>query len=188
MNRSAVLIRAARPDEAAELAEMWADELRGSDPEQQRADMVTVLERAAADEDEQVLVAEYDGRPAGLILLRVAEVSPLNLDRLVQAFAPYVAPEFRRRGVGRTLLESAVSYAEERGIGFVGSASVHASRDANRFMARLGLGPLATLRMAPTFKVRQKLSEHLPRARRTPSGRPLGHVLAARRSMRRHGH
>ncbi len=188
MSRAPVVVREARPEDAPALVELWSDELRGADAEQQRADMLTVLERASADEDEQVLVAEHDGRVAGAILLRVADVSPLNLDRVVQAFAPHVAPDCRRRGVGRTLMDAAVVHAEERGIGFVGSASMHTSRDANRFFARLGLGPLAVLRIAPTPKARQKLVEHLPRGRRAAGSRPLGQVLAARRSMRRHGY
>lgn len=188
MSRTPLAVREARPEDAPALVELWADELRGTDPEQQHADMLTVLERAAGDEDEHVLVAEYDDRLAGAILLWVSGVSPLNLDRVVQAFAPHVVPDFRRRGVGRTLMDAAVVHAEERGIGFVGSASVHTSRDANRFFARLGLGPLAVLRIAPTPKIRHKLAEHLPRGRRVAGARPLGQVLAARRSMRRHGY
>ena len=38
-------------------------------------------------------------------------------------------------------MEAAVSYAEELGIGYVATAASSGSRDANRFMARLALGP-----------------------------------------------
>ena len=43
-------------------------------------------------------------------------------------------------------MEAAVTYAEERGIAHVATAAVSGSRDANRFFARLALGPHAVLR------------------------------------------
>jgi hypothetical protein len=58
------------------------------------------------------------------------------------------------------------------------------SRDANRFMARLALGPHAVLRLAPTAMVQAKLDAQSPTTART-SARQLTHVLAARRSSRR---
>ena len=61
----------------------------------------------------------------------------------MQAISPHVFPEFRRHGVGRALMEAAVAFAEELGIAHVATAVVAGSRDANRFMARLALGPYA---------------------------------------------
>ena len=59
-------------------------------------------------------------------------------------------------------MECAVTWAEELGIGHVGTATASGSREANRFMARLALGPQAVLRMAPTPAVRSKLSARYP--------------------------
>ncbi|MDP2774949.1 MAG: GNAT family N-acetyltransferase, partial [Nocardioides sp.] len=84
----------------------------------------------------------------------------------------------------RLLMESAVSFAEELGVAHVGTAASSGSRDANRFMARLGLGPHAMLRLAPTVVVRAKLTAQRPATAAT-SGRQLTRVLAARRSLRR---
>jgi hypothetical protein len=81
-------------------------------------------------------------------------------------------------------MESAVAFAEEIGIGYIASAASASSRDANRFMARLALGPHATLRIAPTHVVRAKLAAQMP-ALATTNGRQLTRVLAARRSMKR---
>jgi len=86
--------------------------------------------------------------------------------------------------VGSCLMEAVVAFAEELGIGHVGTAVNSGARDSNRFMARLGLGPAATLRFAPTGLVKGRLQAHrtgLPR----PSTRHLPKVLAARRSARR---
>ncbi len=64
-------------------------------------------------------------------------------------------------------------------------AAASGSRDANRFLARLALGPLATLRVAPVAAVRARLVAQRPDLTTTGSGRQLTRVLAARRSMRR---
>jgi hypothetical protein len=81
-------------------------------------------------------------------------------------------------------MEAAVAFAEERGIAHIATAAMSGSRDANRFMARLALGPHAVLRLAPTAMVQAKLDAQSPTIART-SARQLTHVLAARRSSRR---
>ena len=102
----------------------------------------------------------------------------------MQAISPHVFPQFRRRGIGQALMECAVAFAEEIGIGHITTAASSGSRDANRFMARLALGPHATQRVAPTHAVRAKLTAARP-ATATTNGRHLTRVLAARRSMKR---
>ena len=102
----------------------------------------------------------------------------------MQAISPHVFPQFRRRGIGQALMECAVAFAEEIGVGHITTAASSGSRDANRFMARLALGPLATQRVAPTHVVRAKLDALRP-AMASTNGRQLTRVLAARRSMRR---
>ena len=68
------------------------------------------------------------------------------------------------------------------------TAVAHDSRQSNRFMARLGLGPQAVLRVASTPTVRSKLTAQLPGKLRPGGTRPVGQVLAARRSLRRSHH
>jgi hypothetical protein len=82
-------------------------------------------------------------------------------------------------------MQTAVDFADELGIAHVGTAVQAGSRDSNRFMARLSLGPIAMLRVAPTASVKNRLmASHRPMlARGGP--RQLTHVLAARRSLRR---
>lgn len=184
MMRSLVSLRDAVTDDAEALAELWAEVLRRTDHAEQVADLVGIIERIASRDDERLVVAEYDGQLAGAVHLRATTLTPINLERVVQTISPHVFPQFRRRGVGRALMESAVAFADERGIGHVASAAVSASRDANRFMARLALGPHAVLRIAPTHVVKARLSAQRPVVGRT-SGRQLTQVLAARRSLRR---
>jgi hypothetical protein len=56
-------------------------------------------------------------------------------------------------------------------------------------MARLSLGPQATLRVASTYAVRAKLTAQLPTSQRVSeratSRRHLGQLMAARRQLRR---
>jgi len=184
MTRSLVALRGAMPSDAPLLTELWTEVLRRADPEEQLADMVAIIESAAASGDERLVVAEYDGEVAGAVHLRITTMTPLNLELVVLAVSPHVFPQYRRHGVGRALMDSAVSFAEEHGIGHVATAASAGSRDANRFMARLSLGPQAVLRVATTHAVRSKLTAQRPSVQRS-NGRQLTQVLAARRSMRR---
>jgi GNAT superfamily N-acetyltransferase len=186
MTRSLVTLRCAMPSDAPLLAELWSEVLRRGDRDEQVADLLTVIERAAGTADERVVVAEYDGEVAGAVHLGVTTMTPLNLEPTVLAVSPHVFPQYRRHGVGRALMDSAVSFAEDRGIGHVATAAASGSRDANRFMARLSLGPQAMLRVATTHAVRARLTAARRPSAQRANGRQLTQVLAARRSMRKH--
>jgi GNAT superfamily N-acetyltransferase len=185
MMRSQVSLRRAAPDDADVLVEVWSDVLRRAERHEQVADLRSVIERVAPLPDERIVVAEYDGQPAGAVHLRATTLTPLNLEPVVQAISPHVLPQFRRHGVGRALMEAAVAFADELGIGHVTTAAAAGNRDANRFMARLALGPLATVRLAPTAVVKAKLSAQRPAVARPTGRHHLTHVLAARRSLRK---
>lgn len=180
-------LRTAVVADAPVLAELWAEVLRRVDHREQVTDLEAVIERVSGALDERLVVAEYDGEVAGAVHLRATTISPINLELVVQAISPHVFPQYRRHGIGRALMESAAVFAEERGIGHVATAAVAGAREANRFMARLGLGPHALLRLAPTAVLRAKLGVQSPVIGRTTArgGRQLTHVLAARRSLRR---
>lgn len=188
MSRPSVTLREARPGDAEDvdfLAHLWTDVLRRCDAQDRAGDVHILVARAAADRDERLLLAEYDGQRAGAVLLRLATLTPVNLEPVVQTLSPHVLPAFRRRGVGRVLVEAAAAFAEERGVAHVMTASSSGSREANRFMARLGFGPIATLRVAPTVVVRSRTGSQRAPLRAPGGGRPLGQVLAARRAVRR---
>ena len=102
--------------------------LRRADPQDQAADLELIIKSCEESAEQRLVIAEYDGEPAGAVLLMVSTLSPLNLEPAVHALAPYVAPGFRRRGVGHTLMDAAVIYAEELGIGHVLTAVASSSR------------------------------------------------------------
>ena len=180
--RSPVSLRPAEPDDAEALVELWESVMRKADREDLVADARRIIADTADESGCCVMVAELDGDIAGSVYLRATTITPVNLEPVVQALHPHVAPRFQGRGVGRALIEGAVTYAEDRGIGHVASAAQSGSRDANRFLARLALGPMATLRLAPAAAVRAKLAAR-PGGR--AASRQLSQVIAARRSLRR---
>jgi GNAT superfamily N-acetyltransferase len=188
MSRTPVSLRQATLDDTVFLADLWQRVLRRADPQEQVADLELIIKSCEESAEQRLVIAEYDGEPAGAVMLVVSTLSPLNLEPAVHVLAPFVAPGFRRRGMGHTLMEAVVTYAEELGIGHVLTAVAHDSRQSNRFMARLGLGPQAVLRVASTPTVRSKLTAQLPGKLRPGGTRPVGQVLAARRSLRRTHH
>jgi ribosomal protein S18 acetylase RimI-like enzyme len=190
MSRQAVTMRQATAADVPFLLELWGDEvLRKADREEQVADLEGLVKGSLDSAEQRLLIADYDGQPAGAVLLQVATLSPLNLDQSLQALAPHVAAGYRRRGIGMALMNAAVTWAEELGVPYISTAVAPNSRAANRFMVRLSLGPKAVHRVSPTPAVRAQLSAMLPTAPRTSdrmSGRRhLGQVLAARRQLSR---
>ncbi len=180
MGRQAVVTRCAVLGDTPVLAALWSDVLRRADRSEQVADLELVVKGATASPEQRLVVVEYDGHLAGAVFLRLTTISPLNLDPCVQSIHPRVFDQFRRRGVGRALMDAAVSFAEENGIPNVMTAVPSTSREANRFMARLGLSPVATFRLGHTSVVRHRVT---PPA--VAGGHTAPRVLAARRSMRR---
>jgi GNAT superfamily N-acetyltransferase len=181
--RSHVLLRPAVQDDVDALVELWEDVIRRGAYDQQCEDVLRVIDRVSAMGEEQIVVAVSDDRVVGAVYLRATTLSPINLEPVVLAISPHVLAEQRRHGVGTALMGAAVAFAEERGIGHVATAVESGSRESNRYMARLALGPAATLRVAPTATVKGRLDQARPFGR--TGGRPLKQVLAARRSMRR---
>jgi GNAT superfamily N-acetyltransferase len=189
MSRQPVSMRQATIADVPFLVELWSLALRRADRQDQVHDLEIIVKEAAESAEQRLLIAEYDGEPAGAVLLRVTPMTPLNLEPTVQALAPHVTPSFRSKGIGSALMESAVLWAEDLGIAHITTAAASSSRSGNRFMARLSLGPQAVLRAGTTHVVRAKLAALQPSSRRVTdrmaSRRHLGQVLAARRQLSR---
>lgn len=183
MTRAQVTLRRAGLADAPFLTDLWSESCRRGDRHEQVADLEAVITTAEESSEERLVVAEHDGVAAGAVLLRLSTVGPMNPEPCLQVLAPCVAAPMRRKGVGRALMQAAVTYAEELGVGQLATAVDSGSRDANRFMARLGLGTRATLRFAPVATVQSKVCGSP--VGRAPAPRQLGQILAARRSMRR---
>lgn len=139
-----------------------------------------------------LLVATDDtsGDVVGLLVTKMDEIGAIDLTPAVHITHLLVAPAHRRRGVGRTLLAAAVHLADERGVDRVLATAASGSREANRYLSRLGFAPLVVHRVASTAALRRSLGisdvseriavlrrARLNRAQRSSSGaRPRGLV------------
>src|SRR4051794_29839294 len=166
MSRQPVSMRQATIGDVAFLVELWGDMLRRADRQEQVSDLELIVKEAAESPERRLLIAEYDGEPAGAVFLRGISMTPLNLEPTVQVLAPHVTPSYRGKGIGSALMEAAVLWAEDLGIAHLTTAAPSSSRSGNRFMARLSLGPQATFRASTTALVRAKLASLQPTSAR----------------------
>ena len=183
MTRGPVTVRDARPSDALALQAIWqdftADDVRGHGADPSCAETERAVIRLETDPTERLLVAVIDGEPVGVAHLRRAPVSPIHDEDAVHVGYLHVLSGFRRRGVGKHLLEAAADWADEKDSKHIVASVAAAARDANRFLARLGLGQVAIVRASTVAGLRGKLSGAAPpKALRT-------NVIAARRLMRR---
>ena len=187
MSRCAVPVRDAHPEDADALLRVWSPVGAGQASEQDGQAARASLARISADPDQRLLVALVEGTVVGAVHLVRATVSPVHCESAVHVTHLHVLESHRRRGVGRALMEAVVGWAEEKDTVHVIAAASAGSRDANRFMARLGLGQVAVLRGATVAGLRAKLPVEPPAAARvgSRSSRTVGQVIVQRRSLRR---
>jgi len=187
--RSPVHVRDATSDDAASLIEVWATGRptghEGSPPDLQ--DVGATVSRISADPEQRLLVGAIEDQVAGAVHLTRGPLTPIHGDTAVYVGHLQVIDSWRRHGVGRALIEAAVTWAEEKNTPHVLAAAAVTSRDANRFMARLGFAQLAVIRGATVTALRAKLPVEPPAAARvgTRNHRSVGQVLVQRRSLRR---
>lgn len=179
MSRGQVTVREAGDEDVAALVDLWET------PDAER--VAASVARHAETVDTRVLVAEVEGEVAGCAYVRVAYVSPLDAEPALHVSHLQVDPEHQAADVGAGLLESALGWAEERGLGTVLAGSATSDRDTNRFLARLGLGQVGVLRATTAVALRSRLLREESMAPRgiARGTRRTGQVVAMRRSQRR---
>lgn len=188
MFRCPVHVRDAEPGDVDELRELLAAvPTRAGEEDSRPAEAAAAVAAIALDPDQRLLVAEGGGQVVGVAYLVRAPLSPIQSGTAVHVLHLHVRDELRRHGIGRTLMEATLSWAEEKESSHVLVAAAVNSRDANRFMARLGLGQMAVMRAATVASLRAKMPVEPPAAARVGprSHRSVGQVLAQRRSLRR---
>lgn len=199
VSRQPVLVRDATDQDAGELLALWTAAAGGEGESPHpvagggpgaapgRVEASAALARMTVGPDQRVLVAVLGDQVAGAVHVTLAQLSPVQSATAAYVWHLQVAEPFRRRGVGHALVEATLGWAEGRDASHVVVAASVTSRDANRFMARLGLSQLAVIRGSTTAALRAKLPVGPPAAARVDgrSHRSVGQVLVRRRSMRR---
>jgi GNAT superfamily N-acetyltransferase len=172
LNRAAVSIRPAVPDDVPALLDMWTDlrhhdgrrGARASADHQLLAEVAHRYVEAIADDSCRLVVAVSGDLVLGMALFTVVSSSTLLDVPTVHASHMYVAAGHRGRGVGKTLVAAAAAFATERGVDQVMVSVSPGQREANRFYARLGFAPTVVRRVAPLAVLRRQLTVDEPAA------------------------
>lgn len=123
----------------------------------QRAAADGRLARAVQRDGVVVFVATVEGLPVGYAWV-YDQATSILLDAPSMAIEEiFVRPEWRRRGVARSLLLSVGSHAQRLGAEHITSSVPTHARDASRTFARLGFAPQTTRRVAPTSLLMRRL-------------------------------
>lgn len=195
MSRSPIQVRDAEPDDAVALLLIWSESPRRTSPDkgpdregQALADVRASLARIAAEPSQRLVVAVVDDVIIGAAMLSRVHLSPLGSEDAVQVSHLQVTESARRHGAGKALMDTAVSWAEDKGASTVLVAAPAQDRDANRYLARLGFSSVASLRSASVSALRAgPLRVEPPACARTDvrTSRTVGQILAQRRLQRR---
>ena len=191
MSRVPIVVRGAEIEDAAALIEVW-DECNAvdHDPDEAHAaanarrrpsvaEAAEALSQQLADPDRKVLVAVRDGDVVGAISFRREAVSIIQSEKAIVVTDLHVAPRHRRRLIASSLISAGVRWAEDINCEVMMAVSPADSRDANRFLNRVGFGQIAVVRAAQVSALRARF------AGIATSSKVTGRLIALRRTMRR---
>jgi GNAT superfamily N-acetyltransferase len=184
MTRGAVIVRDAVPEDADALCAIWADftsEAPGRVRESSsREEVQRAVRRLEAEPSERLVVGVLDDVPVGVAHLRRSSISPIHDEDAIHVSYLHVLSRHRRRGVGRSLLETAAEWADEKDSTHIMAAVPANARDSNRFLARLGMTQVAVVRAVSVAGLRTKIGAPLAVAAPVATN-----VVATRKLMRR---
>jgi GNAT superfamily N-acetyltransferase len=129
-----------------------------SDEQVDRALREGRLTRACARADVRIYLASIDSEPVGYTVLMSGPVAALQDTPAVWVDVLWVNPGRRQRGVAAALLKAVAAYAEHVGAPEIVSCVPSASREANRFFARLGFTSVITERTTTPAALRRRLA------------------------------
>jgi GNAT superfamily N-acetyltransferase len=162
-------VRDARPDDADALVMLWREMAAGTGPQSRLLAAPTAesarssIARQRNDPFGRLLLGEIDGETGGMAYLRQTPISPLHDEVTVTVEYLHVSDHARRHGLGKALIAEAAGWAEHENCPHLAVVAPAVAREANRFLARLGLGQAGVLRFASTHTVRRRLAaEHAP--------------------------
>lgn len=194
MPRVSVRVRDAVEDDAPRIHALWEDlaadlvKAVGLEPGgTAECQVAAAITRLQDDPGHRIVVATFDSQVVGCAFLTIGRVSPLHEDKAVYVSHLQIDPKFSRHGSGRGLVDACVTWAEQHGIETLMVATALNDRDANRFLAKLGLVQVTVLRATSVSALRSRVRPDPSTTVRNRSrvGRNVGQVVAARRSQRR---
>jgi GNAT superfamily N-acetyltransferase len=159
----AIAVRDAQLEDADVLVRLWAEMSAGVGQSRLLATPTAATARAAigrmaTEPSSRLLVGELAGEVCALAYLRRTPISPLHDEDTVTVEYLHVTDDARRHGVGKALIAEAAAWADEKDSQHVAVLATASGREANRFLARLGLGQFGVVRFASTHTVRRRLA------------------------------
>jgi GNAT superfamily N-acetyltransferase len=125
-----------------------------------------------------VLLARWDSRPAGFVIVRIAPLTLLGETPAVHVEQLFVTPELRRHGIARALLGGRRRPRRAECADQVVAGVPPWARDTHRFFARLGFTPFVVRRTVATGVLRRRLAGESTRG-------AVDDLLSRRRSLAR---
>jgi GNAT superfamily N-acetyltransferase len=157
----AIAVRDAEPDDADALVALWT-EMTASHarllPPPSPGTARVAIDRLLAEPSARLVVGEMNGEVRAMAYLRRTPISPLHDEDTVTVEYLHVSDEARRHGVGKALIAEATAWADEKDSQHVAVLASAGEREANRFLARLGLGQAGVVRFASTHTIRRRLA------------------------------
>ena len=135
-----MLIRPARAEDVGAIvrAYEWLFEAPGSVPPRWDPDQAAARLRAAIESpDAEVLVADVEGRVAGICTI-YDDIDSVRFGRRAWVEDLAVDPAERSRGVGKALMDATKDWAQEHGASHLELDSAEPRVDAHRFYEREG--------------------------------------------------
>lgn len=154
-----VQLRRAVPADAEALAAL-CERLTATDTPHLRERLAAALARRDVEVQLALGGPELGGPLVGVLVLRVVDLLALAPGGAVHVEQLWVDPQWRRRGVARSLLAAAARTAEGLGVEEIACtvpAGPPAGREVHRFLARLGFGPAVTMRRVPVHRLQRRL-------------------------------
>lgn len=182
MARPLVSVRPATPDDLPELLAMWREHrdlgvrYERVVPEPSEDAVLAALRSCQCQEHARFVVATIGDEVVGMAVLTTEPFAALFDAPTVHLNYLHVRAGHRRRGVGHALVAAAAAHAEDVGAEHVVTGVHPRLREAQRFYAQLGFGPMVVRRVAPVSVLRRRVGLD-----RSAQG---ADVLARRRSLR----
>lgn len=135
-----VIFRPAKREDLQVIVRMLADDVLGQTRESGEVEpaYVDALEAVESDARNQQVVAELDGQIVGTLQLTFIPGLSFRGGERAQIEGVRIASEYRGRGIGRAMIEWAISAARSRGCRMVQLTTNKQRSDAVRFYSDLG--------------------------------------------------
>ena len=162
-----ISVREVAMDDLVALMPIW-DEIVAETTTLAVSDLIARIELSLSDIGFKLYTA-WDGTAAvGVACVALTDVGTWTETPGVQVSGLHVLGRFRQRGVARLLMNAALACADSWGCTSIVASVPSASRDANRFLVKLGFVQASTNRIVDVATLRRRVSvepRHLSIAR-----------------------